>query len=431
MYDVSRNLLMESVGTYVRRNAKRRLVFDEVAENKDKIDQSGGVRRAVSRGAVGGRKRFKVMKLLKSTINTTNQVLGLRFRYGADPADGNLGFANKHMISEFDPGTSGFIPIFKTSDDAPGAGYLPNQTPMHVYDLNYFVGATEDKKLNWPVTPTSQNEDINARAWYWANDNTFKALRNTSATTGKEPRWFIDHPETLLQDQNPSTRVYRQGIKIKFMLYGCKKMGTRFDVRVIRVTDPVMCPDYAQTLSDNGQHKQLSKFKHCWERLVRPYTINPLLKGDEPQPNVRRWFKTVARKTISIGEQTNDIEQVPCVQSSIYVRVNEAQNYSWSFKEFENETVGDALYDAVPSVETTDIGENNTFQHKPYYTSRYYLVIRAMCPKDGSTKADNQDTSTSDTLTLQGLFDNSRAPTDYIPTYDLMVKTKFKTLNAN
>lgn len=316
--------------------------------------------------AYGGRKRFKLMKLLRSGIKEVEQNLGMY-----NTVAGAL--TTKHLISEFNLGVGGFMGICKDSNS--------NCTPMHVYDLNVFVGATNDTRANWPAYATNQTDNASARAWCFKNDNKFyelftgsanmTTLRTESGYTSHEPRWFIDDPDGTNLSSNPSSRIYRKAIDVRYQLYGCKRMTLDYDVMVIRVTNPKMCPDYLATLTN----EELTQFQQGWQNLVRGRCINPMLNGIEPGPQVSKWFKIVARKKVKIGEDTTNADFMPSVTGKIHVKLNEVNDYAWEDTRGFNVESGDGLFDTVPVPD--DNGSNNTFSHKPYYTSRLYLVIRS------------------------------------------------------
>lgn len=400
--------------------------IEEVAKSNNNEMPNNGINRIQwERKVVRGRKKYRPQKILNAFINTTEQCLGLRSQVGP-----LYPLGVKHLVSEFNPTTAGMVSIGLNSDSTVIAGRAqPDATPMHIYDLNYYVGATEDHTGNWPTLATNQNDDINARAWYWKNTNKFTALENSNSPNDA-PRWYINEPLTLRQDENPSAHIYRKGIDIKYQFYGTTGQTMEYDISVIRIHVPWMCPDYDTSLATTSAENSLRQFQQNWQNLVRALTINPLLAGVEPGPQPsKRWFTKVASKRIRLTEQNADIQQLPVARGSIHVKINENQNYSWAQEDFVVES-GDNAYDNVPNVD--DNGENNAFVHKPYYTSRYYLLIRAVCPQDLSPlgSALNLDgTTITEAAGLSEAFVLSRAATAFTPSYDLICRTFFKTIN--
>lgn len=383
-------------------------------ERSDAPIQSEGLRRKYTKKVVAGRKKTNIGKLLRSTINYTEQCLGV---------DRGGTLMEKYPVSEFNPNRGGAMTI--------GMDSAQNWTPMHIYDLNLYIGATNDTSTNYPNTSVTQCNDINARSWVWTNDNAWNAMKNTTPTT-EQLRWYINEPRTNTQTSNPSTKVYRKGIAIDYMLYGCKKMATEYELRVIKIQDPKMCPDFPVSLVDTAQSTELATFRQNWQNMIRMWTINPMLRGVEPGPKpTKPWFTTIAKKRVTIGEQTGDIESPPAIQGKMYIKINEAQRYAWDMKEFTVES-GDVAYDGVPSVD--DNATNNNFRHKPWFTSRYYLLIRAVSPVEttviGGGGVDGN--STGETNTWPGWFiTQGVGEFDYRPSYDLAVRTTFLTVNAN
>lgn len=383
---------------YVRRGAKRMRPLPE-GDATTTVTQDNGYRRAVVRKVVSGRKKFDLSKLVRSQVNYTEQCLGIQSEAGV--------WSRKHPVSEYNPGTPGYIPLSHHT--------AFNTCPMRVFDLNYYVGNTnDDTYAAGSYETTNQCEDINSRQWYWKTNNTF----------GTDPgfRWYINEPRTQRQLYNPSVKVYRKGISIDYMLYGCVKQATEFDIRVIRITDPKMCPDYEHSLTSGSD--ELKEFQQNWQNLIRAWMINPVLKDIEPGPKpVKRWFKTIAKKRVRLGEQTSNIESVPTAQGKIYVRLNEVNDYSWTLKDFSVES-GNAAYDAVPNVD--DNGSNDGFKHLPYYTSRYYLVVRALQPVDTTASGSGGQDGTATESPVLG----ASAAFDYTPSMDVAIRTHFLTING-
>lgn len=424
--------------------SKRRLDFDTPSTVKYQRvemspDQSNGLRRSRAKSVVSGRKKYTQKGVLSAAINHTTQALGLVRGLGY-PGSGIY----KHLVGEFNPNTGGFVSIGKkiyNGTTITDANYA--QLPCHVYDLNFFSGSRNDNATNFPVNTTTQCQNTNSRMWKLGPGSTF-ITGGTAQRQCEAVRYSIINPRTLVQDQNPSQFVYRKFIDIKYQVFGCVKMPTEFDIRVIRVLDPKMCPDYPISLTNTGStaanpgSNDLDEFKQNWQNLMLSFTVNPLLRGEPGPEPVKRWFKTVAKKRVTLGEQTADVETVPCVSGSIRVNLNRKYDYSWSMRGFDYQDLGgqqndipQGVYDSALNLD--DQKENDAFIHKPDYKDRYYLVIRALCPVDTGA-GTNQDTSVGgneqdfSTFNDQGLGGDSR---NYTPSYDLIVKTGFATVNGH
>ena len=380
-----------------------------------------------------GRKGFKLSKLLRSTVNHTEQCLGVQ------GSDGN--WISKHMVSEYGQG-GGFVSL--TKDLSVGC------LPMHIYDLNTFVGTVPDNQVNYPVRVIAgQNTDANARAWYLAYNNRFAPLLGTHVSTpisenigdkrtvNSTLRWYVNEPRTSNQVDFPGTKIYRKSIVIDYMLYGTKKLATEYELRVIKITDPTMCPDWTSEINDA---EDLSYKRQMWQNLIRAWTINPVLKDVEPGPKATKpWFKTVAKKFVRVGEQTSEVDRIASVKGRIYIRLNEINNMAWSMKDFNVEE-GQTTYDFIPNVEDQGAFGNNQMEHKPYWTSRYYLMVRALAPIDTGSSGNGTDTGFDG---LGGISYDQFCPLgvgsmvgqsshlDYQPSYDIAIRTHYLTINAN
>lgn len=401
-------------------------------------DQDKGLRVGRTSRAYGGYGSiFKPYKALKAGIQ--HVTCSLRCYAGVNNV------WNKQLVSEFDPTKGGYVAICKKlggiAVDAENSNGSWVQLPMHCYDLNFYIGNKDwDDFSTFPAKSTEQCDNINSRMWvmgikdgkpHWRVGHIPAGTTNWDQWHNEcnNVRWFIDNPKNSIAKTSQNIRMYRKGIDLDLMLYGTAKQATTFDIRVIRITDPRMCPDFDGDLKDDptSSSTDLQDFHQNWQNMITPYVVNPLLKN-EPGPVSRRWFETVAKKRVTVGERSN-IETLPCVRTSLRVNLNKVYNYAWSNKNFNLQT-GINMFDGALPQDGADMGANEAFVHKPYYTSRFYLLIRAMCPLDTTTTADNQDDNTDDPAVgiNNRLFDDrghAPAVTSWIPTYDLMAKTKW------
>lgn len=398
----------------------------------DVPDQSDGLRRAVSKSVRRKLNRFNWKKLANSDVSFQRQQLGV--------LKNDSVWKWKYPVSEFNPGTGGLNIIAQNSEF--------NHAPMHIYDLNYLQCQDSLDFYNKEAQLVEGRcSDIGARSWVWHNTNYWSAdmpfwdytlnrpsLGGAYSGAPIQHRYYVDNPRgNPLPYRIQTNNVYRKRLDIRFMMYGCKKMPVEYDVRVIKILDPNMCPDCdrplasaADTVVDNALLQSRKAFQQNWQNLIRAWSINPILRGVDPGPKAtKRWFKTVAKKRIIVGEQTGDLETIPCVQGSIKVDLNSLTKYHWTDRNITVDS-GDAAYDNVPGVEDApDMENNNTMDRwqRPYYTSRYYLLIRAISPVDcGHTAADGQDVEVHGDVEL-----NPDAEWKYTPSYDLVVRTEFLT----
>lgn len=409
------------------------------------------------RTAYGGHKRAKIQKLINSTIFPVEQILSVQ---SSTQSIQNVE-DRMHPVSEYGL-NGGYMGICTDSNS--------NSTPMHVYDLSYFIGNDADtmtkRQTTVPLGGSTQNDCPNARSWFWASNGKFRQLCGKSVTsyrmlkggdafadtsgtwpgaggaeipfgvTMKTHGWRFKDPKFTPITVEPD-KVYRKSIDINFMVYGCKKMPTTYDIRVIRITNPQMCPDYPNGASNSTDFAK--QFDNAWKRLVYGYTANPLLKAVEPgPPAVKPWFRTVAKKRITIGEQTSDIDRIQSIQGRIHVKLNEVNAYNWTL-EGHNVTAGEAAYDEVPFTNADDQTGTDQMKKHPWWTSRYYLLIRALstvdCASTATTAGDNGGQGTNvDGITnttavgWQGFADEGILETDYQPSYDLSISTKFAVM---
>lgn len=305
---------------------------------------------------------------------------------------------------------------------------------MHCYDLNWIMptypgaNAVSDDATLYPALTTPQNEDINQRAWVWGADNYWKTLVHDNLTgtpavytKNEEIRYSVEPGVTNYLPGGVSstirrTKVYRNWIDIQYMLYGATSNPVEYDVRVIKIMDPRMCPDYEGKLEDvaGADETELTDFQQNWQNLIYGWTNNPMLRGIEPQPRAtKRWFRTVAKKKVIVGERTTDVETVPVVKGSIRVALNEMNTLTWGNKGYSMTNIDtNQEYDDVPNVDDLRVLAT---KERPYYTSRYYLLIRA----SDYVVNDNSVNST---------FVDNRNPIANHGSYDLIVRTKFTAL---
>lgn len=370
--------------------------------------------------------------------------------------------------------------------------------PMHVYDLNAipFVNksvrdsAVGDSFLSYNsagnLVAANMCLDVNSRAWTFglvksssvddpysstvANLNTAGPLKfsygwlpirsafTSEALPGTAGEWYVDEPRYDIIDMdtrnasavssglkvNPLTRnnkVYKKGVYVDFQGYSCGKMPTSFDVRVIRITDKRYCPDYVDTLDDN----QLQQVRNDWYGLIHPYVCNPMLSKEGKPKRSKRWFKTVAKARIDLPEQTGDVETYPSQRASLYAKVNELLNFA---TDFNGQNINLQL--DQPPERQDDVSNPND---KPWYTSRLYLVIRAVSRLDtrwsaaSGTTGSNMNQDGGNLLTgawtwrrsgyLVNNTGDKTAPDpggliapNYTPSYDLMIKCTYLCDNS-
>lgn len=409
-------------------------------------DQSAGIATRNVGHISSGRKKWSLRKLLNGTVVTQTQNLGIK-----NWTDQN--WVYKYLVSEHNL-NAGFTSIGKATS------MTSAELPMHVYDLSFVVGSSPDNKTNYADTSTTQNSNINARAWYLKTDSTFAPLNDVGNT--RQPRWMIDRPDNTQLPVDDPTKIYMNSIDIKYQLFGTQKMPMEYDIMVIRITDPIMCPDYPNNLQDVSatDNQSLKDFKTGWSKLIYPWTVSPIMRGmDEPGPmNMRKWFNVVAKKRVKVGERTQ-LDTVPRVSGSIHVNVNELHDHTWSSKNFnapgEGRGAGD-FYDNPATV--VDDSVNAQWQNKPYYTSRFYLVIRALGTVDtAAAQAGGEDPNS-----VLAPFDDYEAPIqggaepiynvdtpvfigaahlprfistgttacEYNGSYDLIIRTKYSKVNG-
>lgn len=394
--------------------AKRSLTRTLTEEEKQPgMDQGTGLRRRTIGRRVKKVNRFSFKRLESADTRLQVQCLGTK--------NGSGGYLLRHPVFEFDPGRGGYLAICKqsaASTDSPLQGY----TPMHIFDLNMFETAdVRDSPTTYTGVSLSHCDNINARAWVWTNTNKWSQYVRRATESGPVElytdslRYYTqDHRGNAMIDSYRANKVYRKGIDCKFVAYGCTKMPTEFEFRIIRITDPNMCPDNPNSLGT----EDLRTFQQNWQNMVRSWTINPILHGVEPQPRaVKPWFETVCKRRFRVGEKTTEIDSMPCVEGSMYVALNQLVRYAWNDRSFVVET-GNAAYDGAPDVEATDVNTNVTFNEhgRPYYTSRYYLLVRALSPVDCVPLTNDGD---QDTI----IEEDKSADWKYMPSYDLVLRT--------
>lgn len=426
--------------------ARRKLNLNKIAPEPVKMeaDQGRGDRYIRLRKRSGGRKPFRISKLLRSTCEPIDVSLGWRVVVSATGADVTAD-SSKYLMSEFNPGSAGFMPILQCSKNADllnkyGINMTTGCLPMHVYDLSYYPAKVEDSVYSTPSsggTDANRNicDDTNSRAWFFAEDKRFHAIGTGYGGNVGQPRYrIVDANLNSLTTLPNNSKVYKKGVCVDMMCYGTKKMPTEYDIKIIRITDPIFCPDYIGQLSVNDYNR----VKQGWEALVRGYVCSPLIRGVEPRPRLRNWFKVVCQQRVKLGEQTSEIDNVTSTQLRLYAKVNEVQNMAWSKSGF---TVDGNVPDTAPMVD--DAAVNYQMDYKPWYTSRLYLVIRALSTFDNATAAGTDPAANNDQMTgdtgipaisyrdLSGVTGSylgntgGMVPADYIPSYDLIVRQKY------
>lgn len=397
-------------------------------EEEKQMDQASGLRWRDAGRSSKRVKRFSMGKILKSNIFPFEYQLG-QFT-GTD-------LAQKHLVSEFDPGTGGCILIPNRSGEAPfddGTLNKEGMSPMHIFDLNYYAPEFLDTPTAWPAAATNQTTNRNARHWVWSHTNQFIPYLSNSANG---PRWWLNDADGYFANypgsQVHSNKVYRKSIDLRLMLYGCTKVETEFDIRIIRILDPEMCPDYESSLTNTGASFKLQDFQQRWQNLCRAWSINPLLKGVEPGPKPsKKWFETVMKRRVKIGEQTSSIEALPTAMTSLHLDINELNNLQWDENKGFVTEEGDAAYDNVPVADDDVVDQpslNSNQREKVYYTRRYYLLVRAIATRD-ARDTGGQDGGSGGIGGSDIAYYAEGAPLaklNYTPSFDLVARTYWLT----
>lgn len=406
-------------------------------ENKDKkmAAQDTGQRYVRLPNRYKRFKRFNIDKVTRMPLQSFEYILGT--------SNSTTPFAptTKYLVSEFNPGSGGFIPCgFKVGTGTPESG---DYHPMHIVDLNYFNPRSTDNMGNYPIVSTTGSGDANARKWVWSDTNKWIPARTGSVAVNgsREARWHLRPPDGNYADLASFTglnrnhvSVFRKSIDIRMMLYGCHKMATEFDVRIIQILDPKMCPDYQHNIYDQTaglDDSELLTFKNRWSNLIRPWTVNPIIRGmdkDAPRNDVR-WFKTVMKRRVSIGETTTSIESVPSTEIRMHLDINEKNSLIWD----HTGLVENTDRDAPPNVNADEgVSAVPAESHeKVYYTKRYYLLIRALAPVDVASTSSDADVD--GTKAIGTFFESNGASTavqNFVPSYDLCARTFFLTTTA-
>lgn len=403
-------------------------------------NQEDGQRTSYVGKARGGRKKYSLRKLINSQVAVQEQGLGIQ-NFTTNQ------FVHKNLVSEYNL-NGGYVSIGKAT--------VYSELPMHVYDLSHVIGKTADNSTNYALQATNQCSDVNSRAWIWTTLNKFSALNNTASSLA--PRWYINYPRNQSMDTNDPEKVYMNSIDVKFTAYGTQKIPQTMDWMIIKITDPEKCPDYPISLSNSStagvDNTGLREFQYAWSKLIYPYTVNPMLRGSEPGPPIKPWFKIVARKKVNLGERTS-IDTVPNAVGGLHVKVNEVHDHCWSMKNFDDIPTGADYYDVPPNV--TDATQNDNWKSKPYYTSRYYLVVRALGTIDTTLNGTQEN---QDNLQVLAQYDDAEygtnqpqdpaadnplgatsnglpkfitigtGATEYNCSYDLMIRTKYTKIIA-
>lgn len=178
-------------------------------------------------------------------------------------------------------------------------------------------------------------------------------------------------------------KVYNKSLTIKYNVAGTRSTPTKVELRIIKFTTPWMHPLYSEEYGARGTEEQ-AFFNAEWSRMIRGMCINPLARGELPQPvpgMKHKWFKTLAKKVINFPEASADRGTIPMVSGQFHININQLQDHAWKQQgRGEAQGVDPFLaYDAVPTVSTLDYG-TYTMSQKPWFTNRIMLLVRAVVP---------------------------------------------------
>lgn len=424
--------------------------------NMEPYSRDGGSWYQTRPRRVGRRKPISSSKITRALTEMQTFKLGCVSDYTTGVTSVTDNQSKVGLYGEWDPGRPCLINLENTAElltynelNATAVHY----TPMHLYDLSWAPvqtnrGAAGGEATDHydPAAPTLNPENI-SNVWKF-NGNAVNGVSNTwncFATVGgisvpmalhkstddddynditlndtfdavtkyncQQIRWI----ETAHKNGPPSfqetygSKVYNKSLTIKYNVAGCRSTPTKVELRVIKLNTPWMHPSYSTEFGARGTEEQ-SFYLAEWSRMIRGMCINPLARGELPQPvpgMKHKWFRTLAKKVINFPEASADRGTIPMVSGQFHININQLQDHAWK-QSGRGDNLGYSAYDSTATVNQLDFG-TFALSQRPWFTNRILLLVRAVVPHQfilkrnmRQTERDTVDTNIGQTDDLEG-----------------------------
>lgn len=270
--------------------------------------------------------------------------------------------------------------------------------PCHVWDITSInnivngsiVQDTPGKELRFTI---SGGVPINAD---WATLD-----GRASDTTSTGGCWQADSLSASASGPviQPNRRCMQDWTQAKILCYGAAKQPTEFVIEFIQIKEDYLHPPYTQAEPVPGTYESLvSGALSFWQNYSKPFSANPISETSALKRKDIKVLKSI-RFTLQSRESSDSYANVGHMKHlNIFFRMKRMCKYDWL--EWSTD-----LYQNNPTSFAANTGHLSTRVHPK---ARIYMTIRA-------------------TNTTQ-VTSPANASTDYMPSYDLVLKKKYTTL---
>lgn len=283
-----------------------------------------------------------------------------------------------------------------------GSGFW--YAPCHIYDITSinnvittggaatYTAATPAWRLRFNQAVASPITGVS-----FANINGYNAA---GALTGGV--WQAE--DTAALGSNAGSQPLRQTIQdwtqARLMCYGSAKMATEYTIEFIQLKEDALHPEFCNLggITMTGQDYNAMQVQ-AWEHYVKPYIAHPC---SSVAPLKRKCFKVL--KTIRFTLQPRlstetDANVGHCKQINLFYHMNRLCRYDWAASATPTDT--------NLNTAATFLSNQGSLQTYVHPRARVYLTIRAT----------NVTTANNTTPT-----------TDFCPSYDILLRKKFTTM---
>lgn len=383
----ARSLLSRSTGYLRRKFTSKPKTSRSTLRDTDRTQEDLGTGGELTKSHVtfGGRPRpVSIAKLVKSSRQT--QIL----RYSAISPFMNTGTAPLNTCAVGTVLGAGASWLSNWYNTTPGIVSLP----LHVYDLTCMNNVVNGSVL-------SASPGVFALQTTLTGSVSWLPLVGNQPSSGTSANWQYEDTATLGTNagSQPLRETLMDWVQARMMCYGSAKMATEYTIEVIQLREDYLCPDIMSgTLPSTAGIDYKNAANQFWNSYVKSYCAHPVATTVPTNRKHYRVIKTIRFTLQPRLSNETDANVGHCKQLNIFFRTNRTCKYDWA-----EDTID-------PNVESgaTFPTQQGQLQLTVHPKARMYMTIRA--------------------TNVTEIVSPAVPTTDYTPSYDLLLRKKYTTL---
>lgn len=393
----ARSILSRSTGYLRRKFTPGKSSQRSTLRDTDRINQDLGTGAELTKEhvTIGRAKKLKLKGYAGKLLKSSEQTQILRF-------SGINQFMNTTLTNAGNPKGSdtglggGFYRLYNWYD---GSAFY--YMPCHIFDVTSInniitTGGVATYTQGAPGWELRFNGNATA-----PTDVSFTTLNNKLGDgTSGGGKWQAEDTAALASNagSQPLRRTIQDWLQAKLLCYGSAKMVTEYVIEFIQLKEDWLHPDFVNvsdpTLSGEDYHAASMAF---WQHYVKNFVAHPIATDSPLKRNMYRVLKTIRFTLQPRLSNETDANVGHCKQINIFNHMNRLCKYDWAETGLDS-SIGNWSYYAVNQ------GQLQCYTHPK---ARIYMTVRALNPTGIS---------------------NAATSTDYTPSYDLMLRKKYTTM---